>query len=181
MPAIYISEVCAANIHNFVFKDSKYLSDIKGENQAEIGGWLLGKTCLDDNGKFVVSFERFVEVTRPQDQSETRIAFGASAWSTLDRQLEIYKPKKFELVGWFHTHPGWGVFLSGEDINTHMTYFKHPYQIAMEMESVNSDFDLGLFTWKDVNLEKVTGEGLNNKADLKSEWYKWTDFRQWLS
>ena len=170
---LYIRELVAYRIEQFVFQENKAFLSGKGETIPEIGGWLMGKHKYDEaNDKYMVSFERFIQIQR-RDSTDTKLIFDANAWQVLERAKDAYAEENLEVVGWFHTHPGWGVFLSHEDINTHETYFTEPYHIAMEMETVKEPHDVGFFTrWK--------GKGklvLNNRA---TTYYRWEDFRKWL-
>ncbi len=171
---IYIKEIFAYRINQFVFSENKEMLDSRGEKIPEIGGWIMGKYFKDNlRDKYVVSFERFIQIHTPLDKSTTQLTFGHNAWHDLEKAKDIYKDEELELVGWFHTHPGWGVFLSGEDINTHETYFTEPFHIAMELESVDEPHDVGFFS-------RRKGQGrleLNNRA---KSYYRWSDFKQWL-
>lgn len=40
------------------------------------------------------------------------------------------------VLGWYHTHPGMGVFLSATDLRTQQLYFRSPCQIAVVMDPV---------------------------------------------
>ena len=68
----------------------------------------------------------------------------------------------YQLVGWFHTHPGHGLFLSKPDLRIHLGHFNQPYQFAMEIDSLTENLDTTFFTWK----TKVPE--MNNAKDLKS-------------
>jgi proteasome lid subunit RPN8/RPN11 len=171
---IYIREVVAYRIHQFVFEENKALKDNRGDEIPEIGGWLLGRKLLDNQtGKYVLTFERFIQMHNPQEHTTTQLTFDADAWLALERAKDIYQDEELERVGWFHTHPGWGVFLSGEDINTHETHFKEPFAIAMELESVKSPHELGFFSRRNENGSLV----LNNRAE---SYHVWKDFQDWL-
>ena len=76
------------------------------------------------------------------------------------------------VVGWFHTHPGHGVFLSDPDIRS-QGQFKKPYQFAMVMDTCSENIDVGFFTWKS-NME------INNKDDMKNgtEWFSWSEIEK---
>jgi len=171
---IYMHENCAARIHNWVFKDNYDLHIVneKADQIPEIGGWILGKVDSQaKDGSYRVSFEKFVEI-HPEDNSQTAIAFGPMAMIKLEEQLERYGDD-FEIVGWFHTHPGWGVFLSGDDINLHQTLFKKGYQVAMELDSLRNNNEVGYFT------RRYDGK-LNNKNDQIRPWDSWELYKEWI-
>jgi len=99
----------------------------------EVGGWLIGKACQDpDTGqKFIV-----VEVILPALYTRQGSAF---LTFTTESQIAMYEimeenyPGK-DLVGWYHTHPRMGIFLSGYDTWLHDNFFLQPWQVALVIE-----------------------------------------------
>ena len=62
----------------------------------------------------------FVVVTdslRAQHYESTKgsFKFTHDTWSAITREREQF-PAELQMVGWYHTHPDWGVFLSGMDM-----------------------------------------------------------------
>lgn len=54
-------------------------------------------------------------------------------WSEMDRRMdEINEAREQKLVkiGWWHTHPSLGIFMSGTDRGTQARYFYQPWQFA---------------------------------------------------
>ncbi|MBK9013916.1 MAG: hypothetical protein IPM82_07430 [Saprospiraceae bacterium] len=173
---IFIHDACAARIDEFVFNDNNLLLNMRNAEIPEIGGFLLGKAEKNQHtGKYQVSLERFVNI-ESEDFGVYQISFGSKAWSKLEKQTGYYEDEGYKLMGWFHTHPGHGLFLSRPDQNIHQTWFKEPYHIAMELDSLQSDnnphFQTGFFTWKNQGV-------LNNAEGKKTDWLRWTDVRRW--
>ena len=50
------------------------------------------------------------------------------------------------IVGWYHSHPGFGVFLSEHDLFIHRNFFSDPAQIAWVYDP-HSDEE-GCFAWE---------------------------------
>ena len=99
----------------------------------EVGGWLVGKWRKDRlSGKqFVV-----VEASLPAEYTRHGSAFLTFTQDTqiaLRHILEKRFPEK-ELVGWYHTHPRMGVFLSAYDTWLHRNFFPLEYQVALVIE-----------------------------------------------
>lgn len=150
--------------HQFVKSDN----DISVEDLPETGGFLLGHVYeLEKGSQFDVSFEIFVPITA-ESQDRYTVKFGDIAWSELDDNYKKYPG--LSLVGWFHTHPGHGLFLSEADITEHKSLFQKPYQIAMEIDPLTSGFDAAFFTWQNAG-EK----DLNNIEQRIMD--KWWSFR----
>jgi hypothetical protein len=59
------------------------------------------------------------------------------------------------ILGWYHTHPGFGIFLSEMDMFIHRNFFNLPWQLAYVYDP-HADED-GMFTWKreKVNLAPI--------------------------
>jgi len=99
----------------------------------EVGGWLLGKWRVDKRSgrQFVV-----VEASLPAEHTRHGSAFLTFTQDTqiaLRQTMEKRFPEK-QLVGWYHTHPKMGVFLSAYDSWLHRNFFPLEYQVALVIE-----------------------------------------------
>lgn len=87
----------------------------------EVMGLMQGKVTAD--GKFVI-IDAF---PLPVEGTETRVNAGASANEFMVNFVEscerLGKPE--HVCGWYHSHPGYGCWLSGIDVQTQMTYQQH--------------------------------------------------------
>lgn len=171
---VFINERCLRQINEFVFTKADIHRLPNGE-MPEIGGFIIGK-FLKENEYYNITLDRFIDI-ESEDNGVYQISFGAKAWSKLESEMENYDTEIYELIGWFHTHPGHGLFLSLPDQNIHNNFFRYPFQIAMEIDNVkkNSDntYDLGIFSIK------TNGE-LNNVDNLKNRWFQWKDLEDKL-
>ena len=75
---------------------------------------------------------------------------GAHVTFTQDTWEHIYKIKdrdysEARIVGWYHSHPGFGVFLSDHDTFIHKNFFSSPQQVAWVYDP-HSDEE-GCFGW----------------------------------
>lgn len=175
---IFLHNRFASRVHDFIFEENSQLQ-LRGEAIREIGGFILGKKIeIQPGGEYQLVMERFVNI-EPEDNSVYQIEFGPKAWSELERQRDdFYRDMEYELLGWFHTHPGHGLFLSKPDVSIQQTFFKQKFHVAFELDSVQSeknlDYMFGIFSWK-------KGSGLNNLDDLAGSWFNWSDVAQWMS
>ena len=99
----------------------------------EVGGWMLGRwhTDPETEQKFIL-----VEATLPATNTLHGSAF---LTFTQDSQLAMYDEMEerypdSEPVGWYHTHPRMGVFLSKYDVFLHNHFFPNPWQVALVIE-----------------------------------------------
>lgn len=83
---------------------------------------------------------------------------GAHVTFTQDTWEHIYKVKDKEypehrIVGWYHSHPGFGVFLSDHDTFIHKNFFSSPGQVAWVFDP-QSDEE-GCFGWVGGRIERL--------------------------
>merc|ERR1711920_773128 len=87
----------------------------------EVMGLMMGRVTPD--GTFVI-LDAF---PLPVEGTETRVNAGASAnefMVTFSENCERVG-KAEHICGWYHSHPGYGCWLSGIDVQTQMTYQAH--------------------------------------------------------
>ena len=119
----------------------------------ELGGVMLGKQCIDDEGKpFVVVTDslraRHYEATRGS------FKFTHDTWSQITGERNRFHPD-LEMVGWYHTHPGWTVFLSPMDLFICNNFFNRPLDVALVIDPCNDD--RGWFQWDETHQTQRTG------------------------
>jgi len=161
---VFLSGETVKDIDEFVKKEKR--ESMENETDVpEIGGFLLGQTS--QNGKGIdVAIDKFVPISS-EKQSVYTVEFGSSAWVEL-AEIQENNPE-MDLIGWFHTHPGHGLFLSRPDLKIHEVFFAKGHQIALEIDPLSENMDTAFFSWK------KEGE-MNNKEDrLEDNWFKWTD------
>ena len=109
----------------------------------ETGGFLLGRVGHDArSGAWIVEVNEAVAV-EPIQQNPVHFSFG---WRDVDRVRTRREAEGNALVGWYHTHPGMGIFLSDTDLEkTHRVLFSEPFQIALVYDPVRGR--AGYFFW----------------------------------
>ena len=132
--AVFIDPAALNELLQFASSDLHY----------ELGGVLVGRVGRATRRKFV-EIKNFVPARKG-------ISRRASFEFTNEAQQEIHQvvQERFQdmrIVGWFHTHPGYGVFLSSADQFIDQNYFNDAFHIAMVIDPTKQDVDLGLFVW----------------------------------
>ena len=99
----------------------------------EVGGGLAGRWHIDARTE-----EQFVLVEGILPAHFTRqgsafLTFTQDTLVTMNDELEQHFPER-QLVGWYHTHPRMGVFLSHYDQWLHDHFFPEPWQVALVIE-----------------------------------------------
>ena len=108
----------------------------------ELGGFLIGGHQFE--GREAVEVRHFVPAKDTRSRAAS-LTFTHDTWSSLRRDIEQRFPKEF-VVGWHHTHPGMGVFLSAYDVFLHRHFFGESWQIAMVVDPQRQEF--GFFQWR---------------------------------
>lgn len=130
-----------------IFVDMDVMRDMEAharENtRVELGGVMLGNQHVDSQGNpFVV----ITDSLRAKHYEATKgsFKFTHETWSQITRERNEFK-KDLEMVGWYHTHPGWGVFLSGMDLFICNNFFSRPLDVALVVDPCAGD--RGWFQW----------------------------------
>ena len=133
------------SIHDGVFKSSplqifitqaaylRVCSHAQSDLQNETGGWLLGKWRMDRqwNQQYVV-IEKILPAPYTR-RGPVYLTFTQDSQVAMNETLEQEFSGK-ELVGWYHTHPGMGVFLSRYDLWLHEHFFPETWKVALVIE-----------------------------------------------
>src|ERR1051325_10690967 len=104
------------------------IAHAKESLDVEVCGVLAGQVCEDSEGIFV----RVDAAIRgaAASQASTHVTFTQSTWNSIHQTLERDYPK-LSIVGWYHTHPGFGVEFSDMDLFIQKNFFSAPTQIAL--------------------------------------------------
>ena len=132
------------------------------DTSVELGGVLLGRECLDDQ-----TGEPFVWVTesleaKHYENTQASFTYTHDSWEELTRERDRLHPG-LDIVGWYHTHPDFGIFLSGHDLFLHRNFFGQPLQVAYVIDPIRQD--RGFFRWRGDGLEQVGGFYLTARRD----------------
>jgi proteasome lid subunit RPN8/RPN11 len=96
--------------------------------RAEICGVLVGDVYQDSTGAYLL-VEHIIE-GEASTGSAGQVTFTADTWQHIQTKMDRLYPD-LRICGWYHTHPGHGVFLSEMDIFLHESFFGLPWQAAL--------------------------------------------------
>ena len=102
----------------------------------EVGGALVGQWYQDQTGEQYI-IVKHVLPARYTKQGAVYLTFTQDTIIDFHAQID----KRFageKIVGWFHTHPRMGVFLSHYDTFLHHNFFPEPWQVALVVEPFSS-------------------------------------------
>ncbi|MFH0713477.1 MAG: Mov34/MPN/PAD-1 family protein [Candidatus Micrarchaeota archaeon] len=96
-------------------------------------GLLMGEVCEHKGKNFVVVNEF---ITSETDSSAVSVRFSPNAFEKIAEELQ----KSGEIVvGWCHSHPGYGCFLSTTDVSTQRRFFNEQFHVAAVFDPLASD------------------------------------------
>jgi parallel beta-helix repeat protein len=122
--SLYISENAAKDMLNHSYDHGR---------EKEVMGLIIGK--IYEYKKKKVSIARDV-VSSELDSSEVEVRF--KNFDELFDQLDMLN-YEYQILGWYHTHPGHTCFMSPTDIDTQQRMFKYEHQHAVIIDPVNKD------------------------------------------
>ena len=105
----------------------------RSDMQNEVGGWLAGSWCWDKDLQEEFIVVEGVIPAKAVRQGTTFITFTHDSQVEMHSVLEKRHPQK-KVVGWYHTHPRMGLFLSEHDLWLHKQFFSQPWQVALVIE-----------------------------------------------
>lgn len=112
----------------------------------EVAGVLIGPPPeKQPDGRYVVHISDTIiaKHTRMQGASVT---YTPESWRYVnDRLAEMYPDETAVIVGWYHTHPGFGIFLSGMDQFIHQNFFTQIWHVALVLDPLARRS--GFFCW----------------------------------
>lgn len=124
----------------------------KEEMSKEVGSILIGDYVEEKDRKTVI-ISNYIEA-KYTDASASTLTFTHETWDYVYREKDKKYPDK-KIVGWQHTHPGYGIFLSNYDIFIQENFFNLPWQIAYVVDPIADT--RGFFEWKNNKIAKMTG------------------------
>lgn len=122
------------------------------DKEREIGGVLLGGFYRNDDGSFVEVTD-FIEAERAK-ATDISLTFTHEAWERIHERIAL-RGDGIQIVGWYHSHPGLGVFMSKEDEFIHSSYFSDPWHVAIVHDPIYTNW--GCFKWSDGKLDRTGG------------------------
>lgn len=130
---IFLTQELLAEIHLFSSSDLDH----------ELGGVLVGD-LQSYRGVPYLEIRGYIQA-RHYKNTAASFRFTHDSWSAISREREQKWNDKL-VVGWHHTHPGYGVWLSEIDKWSHRHFFNLPWMVALVVDPKRAE--LGFFQWK---------------------------------
>ncbi len=127
------------------------------DTSKELGSIIIGDYC-QELGKTNVIISQYVEA-KYTDASASTLTFTHETWDYIHKEHERLYPDK-KIIGWQHTHPNYGIFLSNYDLFIQENFFNLPFQVAYVIDPIQNI--RGFFQWKNGKIEKLKGYYIYN-------------------
>lgn len=172
LPANFITvgEIAVEDVKIYIKQDvyKKIEKFSKEDTSRERGGILIGDYVEINNKKNVI-ISIFIEA-KYTDASASTLTFTHETWNYIHSKHEkLYSEKK--ILGWQHTHPNYGIFLSNYDIFIQENFFNLQCQIAYVVDPIAGT--RGFFQWRNDKVEKTSGfyifDDIGKKIEIKQE------------
>ena len=92
-------------------------------------------------------------------QGGSHVTFTQETWTHIYQVKDAQYPDK-RIVGWYHSHPGFGIFLSDHDLFIHKNFFSDQSQVAWVFDP-HSDEE-GCFVWAHGEIVRTGAIGLRD-------------------
>lgn len=120
------------------------------DTSVEQCGVLAGRILTDSSGPYLL-VEEAIEGTATR-RSGSQVTFTHETWQHVHQVMEDRFPK-LRIVGWYHSHPGLGVFLSDMDQFIQDNFFNAPHSIALVYDPCSEA--RGIFYWREGCSERL--------------------------
>jgi proteasome lid subunit RPN8/RPN11 len=142
-----------------IFVDMDVMRDMQRhahrDTGVELGGVMLGGHFEDEQGRPFVMVQDSLRAEH-YESTKGSFKFTHETWEQITRERDQF-PSDMAMVGWYHTHPDWGVFLSGMDMFICDHFFNKPLDVALVIDPCRRD--LGWFQWTGEPGERIRRTG----------------------
>jgi proteasome lid subunit RPN8/RPN11 len=109
----------------------------------EICGVLVGRWMRDADGPFA-SITEFIRCDSAS-RKFAEVTFTHESWAEINKEMDS-RFQDERIIGWYHTHPNFGIFLSDRDCFIQQHFFGGPGQVAYVVDPVRKTE--GVFEWR---------------------------------
>ncbi len=101
----------------------------------EVAGVLIGPPPeKQPDGRYVVHIMDTI-IAKYTVMQGASVTYTPESWRYMNDKLrERYPDETAVMVGWYHTHPGFGIFLSGMDQFIHQNFFTQIWHVALVLD-----------------------------------------------
>lgn len=131
---------------------------VASDVEREVGGVLVGEIEED------VAVASAVIPALAAVGSTANVTFTQEVWEDVHQRID-HDYQGCQIVGWYHSHPGFGIFLSAYDLFIHENFFPSAGHVALVVDPLGGE--AGWFGWRDgsvVEIERFTVRTVAGRA-----------------
>ncbi|MFW9882199.1 MAG: Mov34/MPN/PAD-1 family protein [Candidatus Thorarchaeota archaeon] len=132
----------------------KQIKELCANSDKEIFGYLVGELLRWKEMIYIIIEEQLFiqDAVHSNKFSTSQIEGKAGEYDKAFKELKLEKKNDdLRIVGWWHSHPNFGCFLSRTDLQTQEYFFPEYYQVALVIDPIRDEFK---FFALDKTLEK---------------------------
>lgn len=132
------------NVQLFVIESAihRLKTHLSQDTTKETGGILVGNVLVDsEKGIYCTKITGAIAAPTTIGNRST-FRFTPHCWPAILKEQKEFYPQT-QIVGWYHSHPNFGVFLSGVDLETQQDCFNQPWHIAVVYDPIRDE--IGFF------------------------------------
>ncbi len=120
------------------------------DSEHEVCGVMLGEMCKDGSGPWL----HITEVIRGEHTASqgAQVTITDETWNHFHKVKDSTFPE-LKYLGWYHSHPDFGIFLSSMDLFIHENFFNASHQVALVVDPQRAEE--GLFCWQAGSAERA--------------------------
>lgn len=123
LPRAFVAQNALESLHQHLESDL----------HREHGGVLAGLPYLDPERQHYYADVQVAIPALEAEGSPVHLQFTPQAWEFIAGRLEEDFPE-LVVVGWYHSHPGLGIFMSGTDRAAHAAFYRQPWSLALVVD-----------------------------------------------
>jgi proteasome lid subunit RPN8/RPN11 len=138
---LYISKIAEEKMRNHALS--------KAHERTEVMGLMLGQVFTHDGTEYTMVRD---VATTDLDASSTRVRFRRDGFEKLFASMDDVGFDHI-VTGWYHSHPGHGIFMSPTDVDTQKGMFSSSFHRAVVIDPINKE--IGAYRLGGVDVEPV--------------------------
>lgn len=144
-PSVFLHRLTCIFIHARSFRDCVKFAE--GSLHREVAGVIVGKFYVHEGVRYIT----VTDLIRGQMtiSHAATVVYTHDTWDAIFNEKDEKYPDHI-IVGWFHTHPNFGIFLSANDTHIQNNFFPNDWQTAMVVDPVRKEY--GFFRSRETNV-----------------------------
>jgi proteasome lid subunit RPN8/RPN11 len=121
----------------------KVVKEICSKSNLELFGYLVGNVFEWKEKKYIIITDQLYNKNAVDSQQYFTSQIDGTAGNfdvVLKGIRDIRKDEDLRILGWWHTHPDFGLFLSTTDLHTQRFFFPEIYQVALIVDPIRKEY-----------------------------------------